>query len=315
MPKIATLMHVSLPHDARFAAGAGTGHVVAVSSDGDASLISPDFKTITSFKVQPESEGVAISQDASLLAVAAADGITLLSIPTFEKVHRLNDAFLTCLFVGEKLFWTCARFTDETVILEAWERGSWEKIARVKVADPYGQSSFSLFAHPDPQSVVLWAAGGQDGQCLFWATLDGAEIKVTHFDAIDESGVPSFSPRGDEFLVTSEYELQRYTYPKGTLKGSITELGGDEDEEDPIGYFVAYVNANQALLTSMNGKVFLVDVGKMSVVDEVDIPDVGGAELLDYVFQLPKGKAGLVYRERRRGAKATGHIRVLGRSS
>jgi len=310
MTTISSLMDVALPHEARLVAGADSGHIVAISSEGDASLISPDLKTIKSFTVQDSPEAVAISHDASLLAVAAADGITFFSVPAFEKSHRLNDAFLSCLFVGEKLFWTCARFTEQTVILEAWESGSWKKIARVKVPDPYGSSSFSLFAHPNPQSVVLWAAGGQDGQCLFWATLEGAAINVTHFDVIDETGLPSFSPNGDEFLVTSECELKRYSYPEGNLKGALTEL--DDEEDDPIGYFVSYVGADQALLTSMNGRVFLVDVDEMSVIDEVVVPDVGPAESLDYVFQMSQGKVVLVYRERKRGSKTLGHLRVLG---
>jgi hypothetical protein len=314
MTTISPLMDVTLTHEARVAAGCDSGHVVALSMEGAASLISPDFQTVTSFEVPEEPEAVALSHDASLVAVAAADGITLLSVPGFEKIHRLNDAFLSCLFVGKSLFWTCARFTEQTVILEAWEPGSWTKIARVKMPDPYGNSSYSLFPHPNPNTVVVWAAGGQDGQCLFWATLDGAAIQVTHFDAIDETGLPGFNPSGEEFLVTSECELQRYTYPEGTLQGSLTELDGD-DEEDPIGYFVSYVDADNALVTSMNGRVFLVDAARMSIVDEIAIPGVRPGRNLDYLFPLPQGKVVLVYRERSKDSRKIGHLRVLGQLS
>ena len=113
MTAIAHLMDVTLSHDARLTAAADSGHVVVLSSDGAASLISPDFKTVKTFTVPEDPQAAALSHDASLLAVAAADGITLLSIPAFEKSHRLNDAFLSCLFVGEKLFWTCARLRNK----------------------------------------------------------------------------------------------------------------------------------------------------------------------------------------------------------
>jgi hypothetical protein len=245
MTAISPLMNVALSHDTRLTAGADSGYVVALSSEGAASLISPDFKEVKTFSVPEDPQAAALSPDGSVLAVAAADGITLFSTSTFEKSHRLNDAFLSCLFVGEKLFWTCARFTEQTVILEAWEPGSWTKIEGVKVADPYGNSEFSLFPHPNRNSVVVWAAAGQDGQCLFWGTLGGTEINVTRFEALDETGLPSFSPSGEEFLVTSECALHCYAYPQGPLKGSLTEL--DDDEDDPIGYFVSYVDADHAV--------------------------------------------------------------------
>jgi len=309
MRAISPLMDVALSHDARLTAGADSGYVVVLSAEGDASLISPDFKTVKTFSVPEDPQAAALSPDGSLLAVAAADGITLLSTSTFEKSHRLNDAFLSCLFVGEKLFWTCARFTESTVILEAWAPGSWTKIARVKVADPYGNSEFSLYPHPDTNSVVVCAAAGQDGQCLFWATLGGTEINVIHFEALDEVGIPSFSPSGKEFLVTSECALHRYAYPQGPLKGSLTEL--DDDEDDPIGYFVSYLDADHAVLTSMGGRLFLVDAAEMSVIDAVAVIDPGPSGNLDFLLELTEGRFVLVYRERGRGTHRSSRIYLL----
>ena len=157
-------------------AGVATGILAGLFGIGGGAIIVPVlYEIFRILGVPEEPESAALSHDGSLLAVAAADGITLLSIPTFEKSHRLNDAFLSCLFVGEKLFWTCARFTEQTVILEVWEPGSWAKIARAKIADPYGNSSFSLFPHPNRNSVVVWAA----------------EVRMVNVS----SGLPSTAPR------------------------------------------------------------------------------------------------------------------------
>jgi WD40 repeat protein len=229
--------------------------------------------------------------------------------PLLARRSRLNDAFLTCLFAGERLFWTCARFTDQTVTLEAWDIGSWTKIAKTKVADPYGSSSFSLFPHPNRNSVVLWAAAGQDGQCLFWATLDGNEIKVNRFEPLDETGLPSFSPSGEEFLVTSECQLHCYAYPQGTLKASLTEL--DDNEDDPIGYFVSYVDDGRALLTSFDGRLFLVDLSEMSVIDEVTVPNLAPGDNLNHVLPMSDGKVVLVYRGSGRRANRDSRLHLL----
>jgi len=310
MTAISSVTSVVLAHDTRITTGADSGQVAALSAEGVASLISPDFKTIRSFAIPQEPQGAGLSADGSVLAVAAPGGITLLSTSTFEKMHQLNDAFLGCLYAGEKLFWTCARLDQESVLLEAWEPGSWTKVARARVADPYGNSEFSLLRHPEENSVVVWAAAGQDGQCLFWSTLKGGGIHVSRFELLDETGLPSFSPNGSEFLVTSECALHRYAYPQGPLKGSLTELDGDED--DPIGYFVSYVDAGQALLTSMEGRLFLVDVEEMEVTEEVAVADVGPRDALDYFLPLIGGKVVLVYRERG-GQQKNSRLHLVGR--
>jgi len=134
---------------------------------------------------------------------------------------------------------------------------------------------------------------------------------VTRFEPLDETGLPSFSPSDEEFLVTSECALHCYQYPQGPLKGSLTELDGDED--DPIGYFVSYVDTDHALLTSMGGRLFLVDVAEMSVIEEVAVPDLGPAGNLDYFLPLRQGQVVLVYRQHERGSKKNSRLHLLAR--
>ena len=59
------------------------------------------------------------------------------------------------------------------------------------------------------------------------------------------------------FADTPECALYCYAYPQGALKGSLTEL--NDDEEDPIGYFVSYVDAAHARFDVYGRQVFLVD--------------------------------------------------------
>jgi len=309
MAAISLLKNVQLTHEARITGCAASGAVVALSPEGAGSLISADFESVKEFKVSGHPQAAALSPAGSELAIVASDGIRFFSTAAFEMFHRLNNAFLSCLYGREDLFWTCARFTPQTVVLKAWEPGSWTQIAQAKVPDPFGNSEFSLFPGRDKNSVVLWAAAGQDGQCLFWASLTGSAIEVSRFKALDETSPPSFSPNGEEFLVTSECALHRYAYPQGPLKGTLTEV--DDEEDDPIGYSVSYIDATQAVLTTMEGRLFLVDATRMTVIEEITLADPGGGYLLDFLFPLPEKKVALVYTQRGLGVQRNSRLCLL----
>jgi hypothetical protein len=278
MVTISPLTEVALRHRAFRVVVSDSGQVAVLSGLGSGSLISPDFGSMTPFAFSLEFKGAALSPDGSLLAITAANGITFLSTSTFKKIHRLSGSFQSCHFDSRNRLWTCARFSRETVV-EVWELGTWRRIANAKITDPYyGDSYFGLLPHPDQNCVVVWAAQerrrirskvGQHGQCLFWACLGNDGINVIRFPELHKTTWPSFSPNGDEFLVISEGELHRYGYPRGPLHARMQGLR--ESEDDNLGDFVYYADAGHALVTSLNYRLFLVDVEKMEIEDEIAI--------------------------------------------
>ena len=202
-----------------------------------------------------------------MLAVTASDGITFYSTTPFEEIHYMNDAYQWCLFGSDGLFWTSSRFTPLTAVLEAWDVSKKTKIAKVKIADPFSESMFLLFPHPVPNSVVIWAAAGQDGQTLFWASLDGETIHITPFAQQDFTLPPAFSPSGKEFLIISEGKLYRYEYPNGPLLAQMDQLAEDEYAGEDI----SYLDDRHALLTSDKGRLLVVDAVELKVLEEVSL--------------------------------------------
>jgi hypothetical protein len=162
---------------------------------------------------------------------------------------------------------TSSRFTELTAVLQAWDLAKKTMIAKTEVADPFAGSTFLLFPHPSPHSAVIWAAAGQDGQCLLWATLDGDTIHVSRFEHADFTFPPAFSPSGTEFLFTTEGQLFRYRYPNGPLLAEMNKL----TEDEYIGDDVCYLDDTRALLTSTEGRLFVVDVVNMNVLHEAVI--------------------------------------------
>jgi hypothetical protein len=315
MMTVSQVIELKLAHDAGHTASADTGHVVVLSHDGAATLISPDFKETRNFTVAKRANGVALSPDGALLAVATDAGATILSAATFETSRRLDGSCQGCLFGGDKLFWMCNMPEPGTLVLEAWDMETWARIARCEVADPFGESSVMLWPHPERNSVVLFAGAGQEGQCLIWGTLDGTEIHTTVFDAVDETSLPSFSLNGEEFLVTTHRQLRRYSYPQGELRASLTTWAGKEN--GGAGIFVSYVGANHAVMEStngqpfMNGRMLVVNIAEMSVESEVEVPGLNSHEHLGFLLPMPGGKFVLCYRRLEMGAPATGSLRLF----
>jgi hypothetical protein len=231
-----------------------------------------------------------VAADGSLLAVTGGNGITIISASTLKPIHRLNDSFEGSHFSSNGLLWTCARLYSETVVLEIWDPQTWTRVARTKITDPYGDSHFDLLSHPNENCVVAWAAAGQDGQCLFWACHDDGAIVVDRFPELDNTAWPSFSPTGKEFLAISGVELHLYAYPRRPIR-AIMQWPSD-DEEDQIGDFVSYVDANCALLQSNNGRLLLVDLETMTIEDEVSLRGHEPRPLAEYYPSL-RGDRGL----------------------
>jgi hypothetical protein len=136
--------------------------------------------------------------------------------------------------------------------------------------DPFGDSFLKILPHPDREHVAIWGAAGQDGQCLFWARRDGSQIIVDHFGNRDTTTMPSFNRSGDRFLVVADdNELRQYGFPQGPLLGKMQWPIDDMDNQ--IGDMVLFVNFAGALLPSTADRLYLVDLTKMAVADEIGI--------------------------------------------
>jgi WD40 repeat protein len=267
MIKVAPQAQIALRHRADHVTPAKNGRIAVLSNLGVGTFLWDDLTLLSEFSIPQRPSQAALSPDGTLLAVTASDGITFYSTTTFEKVHYMNDAYQWCSYGSDGVFWTSCRFTAHTAVLEAWDLSKKTRIAKVKIGDPFDDSAFLLFPHPLPNSVVVWAAAGQDGQVLFWASLDGQTIQVDRFDEQDFTSPPAFNSSGKEFLISDEGSLYRYLYPSGPLLAHLDHLAEDEY----AGENICYLDDGQALVTSAEGKLFVVDVVDMQVHDEVSL--------------------------------------------
>ena len=261
---------VALGHRAYHVAVAESGHVAAVSREGVGTFFAPDHTTCTTFRLPADAGDVAISAAGSLLAVTARGRLTLISTSTFRPVLRLNESFECSCFNPAGALWSAARWDEDSVAVEIRERETWRVVARAELTDPFRDSSFSIMPHADGEHVAIWAAAGQDGQCLFWAHRDGSQIIFTRFPGVESTTPPSFTPSGDRFLVVCDLnELREYIFPLGPLHKKMPWPFDDMDNQ--IGERVSYAGSTHALLHSTADRLYLVDLRKMAITDEVSL--------------------------------------------
>jgi hypothetical protein len=80
---------------------------------------------------------------------------------------------------------------------------------------------------------------------------------------------PVFSPSGEQVLVVSESNaICKYVFPTMHQIGSPLESG---NEDDPFAESLEYLNERQALASSREGRIFLVDTVRVKIEEEVAV--------------------------------------------
>ena len=284
MIPITLLGEVALTHQAHRVAVAESGHIAAVTLQGEGTLLAAGHGAGRGFRLPPNVSDIALSADGGLLAVAARGGLVVLSAAKFQRVLAHDDWFASVCF-HDGVLWSVIKGDEDGVTVEVRSPDAWTVLARGELTDPFGDSFFHIRPHPGRGRVAIWAAGGQDGQCLFWAHRDGAKISIERFPGLDETTWPSFNSSGGRFLVIAgSRELRLYDFPSGPLWATMPWPGYDQ-MDNQMGDYVSFVDDGRALVTSLDERLYLVDVGKMEVAGEVSVPAA-----LRYFAPLPGGR-------------------------
>lgn len=258
----------ALGHRALHVAAANSGHIVALSKDGLGSLIAPDHVTATRFQLGFQVAGTAISPDGKRLALLEDIGMSMVALPDLVEEVRVADIVEACLFSSSgSWLWSASHANSNTAVLEIRDPTTGSVIVRTEVPDPFGSSSLMLFRYPTEDRVALWVAAGQDGQCLYWGNYDGSKLTTQRFLDLTDTTPPSFDRSGDRFLVVSGGGVRLYAYPGGPELGRVVWPLDD----DPPAETISFVDNEHAMVHSGNGRLFLIDLRQMQVMEEISI--------------------------------------------
>ena len=210
-------------------------------------------------------------QDATLtetLVCASDRGLVAHDVETGELRWQAEGTFLACRHTadGRGLWAAMLDGAKVWVTLRAPDTGAIH--LAVAIDDPFGGSAAELSLHADARAVVVWLAAGQDGQAAFFVREDGAGAITTEIAPRDRSS-PVFVTAGDSYLSVGDDLLEYRIWPSGEILDELEWAGEDDDPDDHGGRAAVYLPGGFATWPSAYGRLHVVDLTAMVVVDEL----------------------------------------------
>lgn len=261
---------VTVEHRAYFVRPRGDGYA-AISADGDVTLLDGGLAVTGRLALGGRVDDVAIAPDGTTWAWVSGGRLWLGEPGRAEDASLPGAAGCRWQPAGRALW--VAEGTGDEVRVEVRDRD--HRVARqVTVPDPFGTSMAVLCQHPRDDAVILWVAAGQDGQQSWLVTDDGTGLDAALLPA-DDCLPALFGPDGDWFLAADFEKLIRRSWPEAAELGTLTwdevDPEAAADGNDAPGADLVLLPGGYASWSSGSGRVRVVDLTTMSVVEEITV--------------------------------------------
>lgn len=220
--------------------------------------------------VEPNDAGM--SDDGAVLVIADADGVGAMDAAGGRRWH-VDGLGLTCL-VRDDVVWMAQRLDRARIDLT--QRGLRDGAVRRRLVldDTFGDAGVVLVAGPRSTAVIVWLVAGQTASLL--VTDDGAALDATPVPP-GNGPPPVFAPSGDTYLACTDNRLELRAWPGGDeldecrWGGEADDGSDDDNHDDPAGAHVDYLPGGYGCWSSLHGRLYVLDLAGMFVVDEVVI--------------------------------------------
>jgi hypothetical protein len=165
MVVIPTRAQATLGHRAYFVEVTPTGDVLAVSPEGECTLLGRDLSVRARFSCAPKPSAVALSVQHRRIAVCSARGLSVCDLEGRETYAVPLELGAGCRFAPEHdLLWTIHPIDPRAFELALRDGSDGRVLHRRKFRSPHQEARCMLFAHPSSTAVTVLTAAGQDGQ-------------------------------------------------------------------------------------------------------------------------------------------------------
>lgn len=275
---ITPLIELQLPHIATYLAAPDGKIIVEATSQGQISVMNENLNylysynlayLITALTISPDGKMLAIKDDKARLIVFQIDGKVIFEEASHNQRYKGKYG---CIFSADGKLWDVIVDAGGEVLIQYRETQHWEVLKYAFLPTDDQERYFTLTAHPQNQVINIWEAAGQEGTWNHWVWDDDIEMRVVEIEQLEDAIIPEFHPSGKEFLILndSESRLCRYSFPDCNLMESIT-LEFLEQESDYLSYNTCYLSNDKAIVQSKNGRLFMVALNSMEVIDEIII--------------------------------------------
>jgi WD40 repeat protein len=288
---ITPLAELNLPYVATFLVATPDSQIITVaSSEGDVSVMDGNLLTLYSYNLGFSIADLTINPNGEILAATGKNGQFVIfktngEIIFEQKISHYDEDELDygCLFSadGTKL-WDISENIDGQIIIQYRETKSWQVLKQAFIPNP-GDCYFNLLSHPKSEMISVSETAGQDGSWTYWVWDNDREMRVEEVSTLEETVPPEFHAEGKEFLAFyyNKAELIRYSFPDCIYMGSMTlELEGN----DFLSFHQCYLSKNRAIVKSENGRLFMISLNQMKVLDEIILQGHEPCKKEDYSY-------------------------------
>ncbi len=125
MIPITLLGEAALGHQAHHVAVADSGHIAAVTLQGEGTLLVPGDMTGRAFRLPANASDIALSADGGLLAVATRGRMVVMAAGRPRRIHSLDDSVESVCF-QDGVLWSAARWDENSIAVEVREAETWK---------------------------------------------------------------------------------------------------------------------------------------------------------------------------------------------
>lgn len=234
----------------------------------DVLVLDVNLKVIGRIDVGAKPNDIAMAGTGALLAIASGRTLSAVETKRGRSKWSAHGNFIGCHAVGTSL-WTAEGHDDE-IEVSLRDVVTGEVTRTTRVVDPFGGSSVMFSPHPSDRSAIAWVAAGQDGQTAYLLTDTETTIEAIEL-APRDCLPPIFLPDSRSYLSAGDEILEHYSWPSGERLGTVPWPTANEDEEDGAGSDLQIIPGDYATWSSSNGRIYVVDLIEMRIVDEVTI--------------------------------------------
>jgi hypothetical protein len=268
VPPVAT---ATLDARAYFARSWTGGWSIATESK-DVLVLDVNLDVLARIDVGTKPEDIAMTSTGTVLVVASSQTLSAVETRGGRPTWTARGNFIGCRTLDSRSIWA-AEGRDDEIELSLRDVATGEVIRTSRVADPFRGSAAMFFAHPDDRSTVVWVAAGQDGQTAYLVSNTEARIEATELAPRDRLP-PIFLADSGSYLSAGDELLEQYRWPDGQRLGAARWPNANESDDqdlDAAGSDVQIIPGGYATWSSSNGRIYIVDLAEMRIVDELTI--------------------------------------------
>ncbi len=272
MITIPTLAETAIPHRAYLVAGSPAGRIVVTSPDHRWTVLEANLSRVGGFRARGKLTDVAVARSGDLVALCTgrelslhdpADGREWYSI---EVGERAASAFHDT----RGLIWTLFADGGKEFVVQVRDAADGRVLREESFGVSNRDSVCSFHSHPQLGAIAVWAAAGQDGQSIVWVSDDGAALEIEPLARVDECTPPLFSAGGSSFLLVEGGALCRWDLARLERTARIDD-GPWSLEDDQLAESITWAGARRAIVTTDEGRLFLVDLDEGRTIYEACI--------------------------------------------